>query len=176
MAVSTSFDCLVSCLVPRGRPNYLVGNLISSFFKMAPKKVACGKCSAPIISKQQFIDCCGGCKRRYHSGCINIRLEEYNVLMSSGSSAYKCSVCTRRNRAASEDTTTQAVPDGSDFESEDDSSPENTIVGEPLVIPRALASVLDKIVVRRFNGRGEVFTGGQQQPPFPSVDSSKAAS
>ncbi|KAG0411434.1 hypothetical protein HPB47_011449, partial [Ixodes persulcatus] len=32
--------------------------------------------------------------------------------------------------------------------SEDDSFPENTFVGEPLVIPRALASVLDKIVVK----------------------------
>lgn len=70
------------------------------------------------------------------------------MLMSSGSSAYKCSVCTRRNRAASDDTTTQAVPDGSDSESEDDLSPGNTIVGEPLVIPRALESILDKIVVK----------------------------
>ncbi|CAN7976648.1 unnamed protein product [Ixodes persulcatus] len=71
---------------------------------MPPKlRDVCGSCSARICDKQNFLACVGGCKRRFHCECVNVGPGEYEVIMQSGKSAYKCNNCTRRHRTSSKD-------------------------------------------------------------------------
>nr|XP_054924500.1 uncharacterized protein LOC129383761 [Dermacentor andersoni] len=64
---------------------------------MTGSKAKCDSCSQPLFCRQQFIPCCGPCGRRFHRKCLGIFDEEYELYMSTGSSTYKCSQCTRRN-------------------------------------------------------------------------------
>ncbi|CAN8010932.1 unnamed protein product [Ixodes pacificus] len=71
---------------------------------MPPKlRDVCGSCSARICDKQNFLACAGDCKRIFHCDCVNVGPGEYEVLMQSGKSAYKCNNCTRRHRTSSKD-------------------------------------------------------------------------
>ncbi|CAN8032560.1 unnamed protein product [Ixodes persulcatus] len=63
----------------------------------------CGEGSIRTYAKQQFLACSGPCNRRYHCKCIGVGQAEYEVLMQSGLSAYKCTECTRRRRTSSND-------------------------------------------------------------------------
>ncbi|KAM7308621.1 uncharacterized protein ISCGN_012255 [Ixodes scapularis] len=66
----------------------------------APQKDVCGSCEARFYAKQQFLVCSAGCNRRFHCKCLNVTHEEYNFYMKSGTSAFKCSGCTRRSSAS----------------------------------------------------------------------------
>ncbi|CAN8028792.1 unnamed protein product [Ixodes persulcatus] len=71
---------------------------------MPPKlRDVCGSCSARICDKQNFLACASDCKRRFHCDCVNVGPGEYEVLMQSGKSAFKCNNITRRNRTSSKD-------------------------------------------------------------------------
>ncbi|KAG0411199.1 hypothetical protein HPB47_011664 [Ixodes persulcatus] len=62
---------------------------------MAAQADACARCSEPIRGRQQFLPCVS-CGQRFHCKCLGIRSEEYNFLMQSGSSSYKCVKCVKR--------------------------------------------------------------------------------
>lgn len=114
--------------------------LLSDCLSLLPpkKKVVCGSCSEPFVGKQQFIICSGGCKRKFHCGCIKVGLEEYNILMAIGKSTYKCNDRTRRHRCAGDDKpnhgeeTTDASNSDTDCESvrDTDNGPTHTYESE----------------------------------------------
>ncbi|CAN8026178.1 unnamed protein product [Ixodes persulcatus] len=64
---------------------------------------ACGECSVHFYAKQQFLTCSGSCNRRHHCKCIGVGQAEFEVLMQSGLSAYKCTECTRRRQTSPND-------------------------------------------------------------------------
>lgn len=66
----------------------------------APQKDVCGSCEARFYAKQQFLVCSAGCNRRFYCKCLSVTHEEYNFYMKSGTSAFKCSGCTRRSSAS----------------------------------------------------------------------------
>lgn len=68
---------------------------------MTGSKDVCGKCSAQFFGRQQFIVCSGPCDRRFHCKCLDIQAEEYDVLMKSGKSCFKCRDCTKRRNPSS---------------------------------------------------------------------------
>ncbi|KAG0435876.1 hypothetical protein HPB47_018272 [Ixodes persulcatus] len=63
---------------------------------MTGSKDVCGKCSAQLFGRQQFLACSGICKRRFHSKCLNVEGDDYGFYMSIGVSTYKCASCTKR--------------------------------------------------------------------------------
>ena len=68
---------------------------------MAPSRDPCEGCKKAFFGKQKFITCCGPCGTRFHLDCAKITEEDYNFLISSGVSTYKCESCvvnTRRER------------------------------------------------------------------------------
>lgn len=58
----------------------------------------CAECTLPISSRQTSIACSGECDFVFHTKCLNIRQEDYDVLFRDGVSIYKCTDCTRRPR------------------------------------------------------------------------------
>ncbi|CAN8007546.1 unnamed protein product, partial [Ixodes pacificus] len=70
---------------------------------MAKAEDVCADCSKKIFGRQQYLECCGDCGQRFHCKCINsVTAEDYDVLMASGRSKYKCKTCTRRRNSISD--------------------------------------------------------------------------
>lgn len=67
-----------------------------------PHKDLCGSCSNRFYANQQYLKCSAGCNRRFHCKCIDVRAEDYNVLMETGFSTYKCTSCIRRSSKPNE--------------------------------------------------------------------------
>ena len=68
---------------------------------MAPSRERCEGCKKTFFGKQKFIPCCEPCGSRFHLDCAKITEEDYNFLISSGVSTYKCESCivyTQRER------------------------------------------------------------------------------
>lgn len=81
-------------MMARKKP--IQSKLSSNISTAMADRAVCGKCSAKIQGRQQFIYCSGPCQGSYHCKCVNVGPVEYEILMKKGSSAYKCSDCTRR--------------------------------------------------------------------------------
>ncbi|KAG0428203.1 hypothetical protein HPB47_024793, partial [Ixodes persulcatus] len=58
----------------------------------------CAECTLPISSRQTSIACSGECDFVFHTKCLNIREDDYDVLFRDGVSIYKCTDSTRRPR------------------------------------------------------------------------------
>ncbi|CAN7940035.1 unnamed protein product [Ixodes hexagonus] len=64
---------------------------------MPYSKDVCSVCSEPFTGRMQFLQCSGSCGTRFHCKCIDVLGDDYDFIMQSGSSTYKCVSCTKRN-------------------------------------------------------------------------------
>lgn len=106
----------------------------------------CGTCSIRFYTKQQLLRCSGSCNRRFHCKCIDVGQDEYDLLMQSGRSTYKCSDCIRR-RGSSSTVLLNHDDDGRDEESasETEESTHDAAAGSEAVTERDFVRLLSKI-------------------------------